>query len=53
MLKAARDAGVKRVAFTSSFAFIGYSIDPKDHIFTENGRADPNASIAPYIKSLP
>jgi len=51
VLKAARDAGVKRMVLTSSFAAIGYSIDPKNHIFTENDWTDPNTSIPPYIKS--
>lgn len=51
VLKAARDAGVKRVVLTSSFAAIGYSTDPKNHIFTETDWTDPNAPIPPYIKS--
>jgi len=51
VLKAARDAKVKRVVLTSSFAAIGYSIDPIDHIFTENDWTDPDSHIPPYIKS--
>lgn len=51
VLKAARDAGVNRVVLTSSFAAIGYSIDSRDHVFSEEDWTDPNADIAPYIKS--
>jgi len=51
VLKAAHDAGVRRVVMTSSFAAIGYSIDPREHTFTENDWTDPNSKIAAYIKS--
>ncbi|MBN8826950.1 MULTISPECIES: aldehyde reductase [unclassified Spirosoma] len=51
VLKAARKAGVKRVVMTSSFAAIGYSINSKEHIFTENDWTDENAPVQPYIKS--
>lgn len=51
VLKAARDAGVKRVVLTSSFAAIGYSKDPQNHIFTEEDWTDERAPIMPYIKS--
>jgi len=51
VLKAARKAGVKRVVLTSSFAAIGYGINPEDHIFTEEDWTDANAPIPPYIKS--
>ncbi|MFC6102510.1 SDR family oxidoreductase [Olivibacter domesticus] len=51
VLKAARDAGVKRVVLTSSFAAIGYSLDTKNHVFTEEDWTDPNIVIPPYIKS--
>jgi nucleoside-diphosphate-sugar epimerase len=52
-LKAARDAGVKRVVLTSSFAAIGYGA-PKDRtaLFTEKdwtNLGDP--SVPPYHKS--
>lgn len=50
-LKASSKAGVKRVVLTSSFAAIGYSIDPKNHVFTELDWTDENAPIQPYIKS--
>ena len=51
VLRAALEAGVKRVVLTSSFAAIGYSLDPKDHIFTEADWTNPNAKIPAYIKS--
>jgi nucleoside-diphosphate-sugar epimerase len=51
VLKASRDAGVKRVVLTSTFGAIGYSIDPKNHVFTEADWTDPSAPIAAYIKS--
>ncbi len=51
VLKAARDAGVKRVVLTSSFAAVGYSIDATDHIFTEEDWTDITALLPAYIKS--
>lgn len=51
VLKASRDAGVKRVVLTSSFAAIGYSNSTKNHIFTEKDWTDPNTPIPAYIKS--
>ncbi|SEM10776.1 Nucleoside-diphosphate-sugar epimerase [Chryseobacterium taichungense] len=51
VLKASRDAGVKRVVLTSSFAAVGYSINTENHIFTEEDWTDVNAELPPYIKS--
>ncbi|MFN4362715.1 SDR family oxidoreductase [Chryseobacterium hispalense] len=51
VLKAARDAGVKRVVLTSSFAAVGYSINKENHIFTEDDWTDANAELPAYIKS--
>ena len=51
MLRAARAAGVRRVVLTSSFAAIGYSIDPGKHVFTEEDWTDPNAKLPAYIRS--
>jgi nucleoside-diphosphate-sugar epimerase len=52
VLRAARDAGVKRVVLTSSFAAIGYGHKPQAAPFTEADWTDPNASdITPYAKS--
>jgi len=52
VLRASRDAGVKRVVLTSSFAAIGYS--PKTHPgdYTEADWTDPSTpGITPYVKS--
>ncbi|MEO5891465.1 MAG: aldehyde reductase [Ferruginibacter sp.] len=51
ILRAARDAAVKRVVLTSSFGAIGYSIDPVNHIFTEADWTDSNKPVGAYIKS--
>ena len=50
VLRAARDAGVKRVVLTSSFAAVGYGHAPKP-IFDEHDFSDPDGDLAPYIKS--
>ena len=51
VLRAAQAAKVKRVVLTSSFAAIGYTIDPKNHVFTEADWTDPNVKLPAYIKS--
>lgn len=52
VLKAARDANVKRVVVTSSFAAIGYGHANIDKVFTEEDWTDLGGpSVAPYIKS--
>jgi nucleoside-diphosphate-sugar epimerase len=52
VLRAARDAGVKRVVLTSSFAAIGYGHKPTDQPFSEEDWTNPNsADIGAYIKS--
>ncbi|PBB25891.1 MULTISPECIES: aldehyde reductase [unclassified Mesorhizobium] len=51
-LRAARDAGVKRVVLTSSFAAIGYGKMPPDgRPFTEESWTDPTAKVSAYVKS--
>ena len=53
VLRAARDAGVKRVVLTSSFAAIGYGA-PKDRtaLFTEEDWTNLNdPTVQPYAKS--
>ncbi len=51
VLKAARDAGVKRVVLTSSFAAVGYGREIGNHVFTEEDWSDINAPVGAYIKS--
>lgn len=51
VLAAARDAGVKRVVLTSSFAAIGYGHAPRDTAFIEADWSDPEAEIGAYTKS--
>jgi nucleoside-diphosphate-sugar epimerase len=51
VLKASRDAGVKRVVLTSSFAAVAYSKNIADHIFTEEDWTDANTELPAYIKS--
>ncbi|HEY2070821.1 MAG TPA: aldehyde reductase [Rhizomicrobium sp.] len=52
VLRAARDAGVKRVVLTSSFAAIGYSKIPPDRPFDETDWTDVNTpGLSAYAKS--
>ncbi|WIX98457.1 aldehyde reductase [Amycolatopsis mongoliensis] len=52
VLRAARDAGVRRVVLTSSFAAIGYGHARVDHVFTELDWTDPdNPGVEPYQRS--
>lgn len=52
VLRAARDAGVKRVVLTSSFAAIGYGIQPANQPLSEKNWTDPQSrNISTYIKS--
>jgi nucleoside-diphosphate-sugar epimerase len=52
VLRAARDAGVRRVVLTSSFAAIGYGHRPQTAPFDETLWTDPTAEgILPYVKS--
>jgi nucleoside-diphosphate-sugar epimerase len=52
VLRASRDAGVKRVVLTSSFAAIGYGHKPQDQPFDETSWTDPNGDdVLPYVKS--
>jgi dihydroflavonol-4-reductase len=51
-VRAARDAGAKRLVLTSSFAAIGYSADHADRPYTEDDWTDPDdASLTPYVRS--
>ena len=52
VLRAARQAGVKRVVLTSSFAAIGYGHPAQAAPFDETSWTDPNGhDVLPYIKS--
>jgi nucleoside-diphosphate-sugar epimerase len=52
VLRASRDAGVKRVVLTSSFAAIGYGQKPREAPFNETNWTDPNGDdVRPYVKS--
>jgi nucleoside-diphosphate-sugar epimerase len=52
VLRASRDAGVKRVVLTSSFAAIGYGHPLTDQPFTELDWTDPTGpGVSPYVKS--
>ncbi len=52
LLRAARDAGVRRVVLTSSFAAVGYGHAPRATPFTEADWTNPGgADVGPYPKS--
>ncbi len=51
VLRAARDAGVKRVVLTSSFAAVAYGHPPTDQPYTETSWTDLNSNVTPYVKS--
>jgi nucleoside-diphosphate-sugar epimerase len=52
VLRASRDAGVKRVVLTSSFAAIGYGHKPQTASFDEKDWTNPDGDdVRPYVKS--
>ena len=52
VLKAARNAGVKRVVMTSNFGAVGYSHQDKNSLITEDSWTDPNEKgLSAYSKS--
>ena len=51
VLKAARDARVKRVVLTSSFAAIGYGPEELTRPYTEEDWTDPTLDVSAYVKS--
>jgi nucleoside-diphosphate-sugar epimerase len=52
VLRASRDAGVRRVVLTSSFAAIGYGHAPQGKPFDETDWTDPDGEgVMPYVKS--
>jgi nucleoside-diphosphate-sugar epimerase len=52
VLRASRDAGVRRVVLTSSFAAIGYGHKPRGTPFDERDWTNPEGGdVRPYVKS--
>jgi len=52
VLRAARDAGVRRVVMTSSFAAVGYGHAPRDRPFDESSWTNQEGrAVTPYVKS--
>ncbi len=52
VLRAARDAGVKRVVLTSSFAAVGYGRGSQEAPYDETSWTDPaGGDLSPYVKS--
>ncbi|MCY1136682.1 aldehyde reductase [Actinoplanes sp. Pm04-4] len=51
VLRAAREAGVRRVVMTSAIGAIAYGHPPRDTPFTEQDWTNVDADIAPYQKS--
>jgi nucleoside-diphosphate-sugar epimerase len=51
VLRAASDAGVRRVVLTSSFSAIGYGHPPQSAPFTEKDWSNLNSDVAAYPKS--
>ena len=51
VLRASRDAGVKRVVLTSSFAAVGYGHPPQTAPFDETTWTDPTGNVSAYVKS--
>ena len=52
VLRAARNAGVRRVVLTSSFAAVGWGLHEPGHVFTESDWTDPDLpSVGAYERS--
>jgi dihydroflavonol-4-reductase len=51
VLRAAREAGVRRVVLTSAFGAIGVGHRPRSRPFDETDWSDLNGNVAPYQKS--
>ncbi|GGK97538.1 NAD-dependent epimerase/dehydratase family protein [Mangrovihabitans endophyticus] len=51
VLRAARDANVRRVVMTSSFAAIGYGHERGRETFDERDWTDATADVGPYVRS--
>src|ERR1700722_7346133 len=51
VLRAAREAGVRRLVLTSSFAAIGYGRPPQSRPFDETSWSDLTGRVSAYVKS--
>lgn len=51
VLRAARDADVRRVVMTSSFAAVGYGREHPGRVYTEDDWTEEDAPNIPYIRS--
>lgn len=51
VLRAARDAGARRVVLTSAFGAVGMGHKPMDRPFNETDWTDLNGEVAPYQRS--
>jgi dihydroflavonol-4-reductase len=51
VLRAARDAGVKRLVLTSAFGAVGCGHEPMDRPFTEDDWSNLQSELAPYQRS--
>lgn len=51
VLRAARDAGVRRVVLTSSFAAIGYGQNPQPPVYDERNWTNTHARLSAYVRS--
>jgi nucleoside-diphosphate-sugar epimerase len=51
VLRASREAGVRRVVLTSSFAAVGYAQKSQIAPFNETNWTDPDGDVLPYVKS--
>jgi dihydroflavonol-4-reductase len=51
VLRAARDAGVRRVVLTSSFTAVGYGHEPATGPFTEDDWTEPTADLPAHVRA--
>jgi nucleoside-diphosphate-sugar epimerase len=51
VLRAAREAGVRRVVLTSSFAAIGYGQSPQPAVYDESNWTNTDARLSAYVRS--
>jgi nucleoside-diphosphate-sugar epimerase len=51
VLRTSREAGVRRVVLTSSFAAVGYAQKSQKAPLNESNRTDPDGDVLPDVKS--